>query len=149
MLHQFICCFSLQKDYWQKNDRKWTFSANKCLFLWNIMSKPQSKPTFRNFLRSRNTFNLSCYHWIMFFRENAVVLLENKWFRWVRIGCTFPTSPHPAPPNRTPILFESGWAYTIWPKWILCALICFWTQEKENLLKATLNALKGHFPIFH
>ena len=59
------------------------------------MSKPQSKPTFRNFLRSRNTFNLSCYYWIMFFRENGVVLLENKWFRWVRIGCTLTTFSSP------------------------------------------------------
>ena len=87
MLHQLICCFSLQKDYWQKKDRKLTFSANKCWLLWNNMSKPQSKPKFRNFLRLKNRFGFSCYHWIMSSRENGVVLLENKWFRWVRTEC--------------------------------------------------------------
>ena len=70
-------------------DRKPTFSANKCRFLRNHMSKLPKEPTFCNFLRSGNKSYLIFYHCIMISRENEVVPLENKWFRWVRIDCIY------------------------------------------------------------
>ena len=68
-------------------DRKPTFSANKCWFLRNHMSKSPKEPTFSNFSRSRNWNDLIFYHQFMISRENGVVPLENKWFRWVRTDC--------------------------------------------------------------
>ena len=69
-------------------DRKPTFSANKCWFLGNHMSKSPKEPTFSNFSRLRNKGDLIFNHWIMVSRENGVVPLENKWLRWVRTDCT-------------------------------------------------------------
>ena len=52
------------------------------------MSKSPKEPTFSNFLRLGNKSDLFFYHWIIS-RENGVVPLENKWFRWVKTDCKY------------------------------------------------------------
>ena len=50
--------------------------------------------------------------------------------------------------NRTPVYFETGWAYKVLTKTNFMCLGLVYAHKKENLPKVTLKARKGHISIF-